>query len=84
MNPDWSPDGKKIAYDVFDEGAIYIMKIRWWFEKMWLWEYEKMTNNLTIKQRMTIVRRTPSENDNPMTINDKISNKEKQWEFYTL
>lgn len=28
MNPDWSPDGKKIAYDMPDEGAIYIMEIQ--------------------------------------------------------
>jgi Tol biopolymer transport system component len=27
MNPSWSPDGKKIAYDVFDEGAIYILEL---------------------------------------------------------
>lgn len=25
MNPDWSPDGKKIAFDILNEGAIYIM-----------------------------------------------------------
>jgi Tol biopolymer transport system component len=25
MNPDWSPDGKKIAFDVPSEGSIYIM-----------------------------------------------------------
>ncbi|MEJ2614049.1 MAG: hypothetical protein P8Z35_03755 [Ignavibacteriaceae bacterium] len=25
MNPDWSPDGKKIAFDVPGEGSIYIM-----------------------------------------------------------
>jgi Tol biopolymer transport system component len=27
MNPSWSPDGKKIAYDVYDEGAVYIVEI---------------------------------------------------------
>jgi Tol biopolymer transport system component len=27
MNPSWSPDGKKIAYDVLNEGAIYVMEI---------------------------------------------------------
>ncbi len=27
MDPDWSPDGNKIAYDVLDEGAIYIITI---------------------------------------------------------
>ncbi|MGA9291832.1 MAG: hypothetical protein WBV81_04530 [Ignavibacteriaceae bacterium] len=27
MNPDWSPDGGKIAFDVQDEGAIYIMDV---------------------------------------------------------
>jgi len=26
MNPDWSPDGKKIAFDVPGEGSIYIIK----------------------------------------------------------
>jgi Tol biopolymer transport system component len=26
MDPDWSPDGKKIAFDIPNEGAIYIMK----------------------------------------------------------
>jgi len=28
MNPAWSPDGNFIAYDVPDEGAIYIMKLQ--------------------------------------------------------
>jgi Tol biopolymer transport system component len=27
MNPSWSPDGKKIAFDVFDEGAIYFIEL---------------------------------------------------------
>jgi Tol biopolymer transport system component len=27
MNPDWSPDGKSIAFDQFDDGSIYIMQI---------------------------------------------------------
>ncbi len=27
MNPDWSRDGKQIAFDVLDEGAIYIMEV---------------------------------------------------------
>lgn len=27
MNPSWSPDGRFIAYDVYEEGAIYIMEI---------------------------------------------------------
>jgi Tol biopolymer transport system component len=27
MNPDWSPDGKSIAFDQADDGAIYIMQI---------------------------------------------------------
>jgi Tol biopolymer transport system component len=26
MNPSWSPKGDKIAYDVPDEGAIYVIK----------------------------------------------------------
>ena len=25
MNPDWSPDGKKIAFDILNGGTIYIM-----------------------------------------------------------
>jgi Tol biopolymer transport system component len=28
MNPDWSPDGKKIAFDVPGEGSIYIMNVQ--------------------------------------------------------
>lgn len=27
MNPSWSPDGKKIAFDVFNEGAIYFIEL---------------------------------------------------------
>ena len=27
MNPDWSPDGKKIAFDVPSKGAIYTIEI---------------------------------------------------------
>lgn len=27
MNPSWAPDGKRIAFDVFEEGAIYIIEI---------------------------------------------------------
>ena len=27
MNPSWSPDGKKIAFDVMDEGAIYVIEL---------------------------------------------------------
>lgn len=27
MNPSWSPDGNKIAFDVLDEGAIYIAEL---------------------------------------------------------
>lgn len=27
MNPSWSPDGKKIAFDVMDEGAIYVIEV---------------------------------------------------------
>jgi Tol biopolymer transport system component len=27
MNPDWSPDGKSIAFDIPNEGAIYIMEV---------------------------------------------------------
>ena len=27
MNPSWSPDGKKIVYDVLGEGAIYMIEI---------------------------------------------------------
>ncbi len=27
MNPSWSPDGEKIAFDIPDEGAIYVVKI---------------------------------------------------------
>jgi Tol biopolymer transport system component len=27
MNPSWSPDGGRIAFDVIDEGAIYVMEI---------------------------------------------------------
>lgn len=27
MNPSWSPDGKKIAFDVMGEGAIYVMEL---------------------------------------------------------
>ena len=27
MNPSWSPDGKRIAFDVMDEGAIYIVEV---------------------------------------------------------
>jgi len=27
MNPSWCPDGKKIAYDVLGEGAIYVLPI---------------------------------------------------------
>ena len=27
MNPSWSPDGKKIAFDVLDEGAIYVVEL---------------------------------------------------------
>ena len=27
MNPSWSPDGQKIAFDVMDEGAIYVIKL---------------------------------------------------------
>ena len=27
MNPSWSPDGDKIAYNEYGEGAIYLIKI---------------------------------------------------------
>lgn len=27
MNPSWSPDGKKIAFDVLQEGAIYLIEV---------------------------------------------------------
>jgi Tol biopolymer transport system component len=27
MNPVWSPDGKKIAYDRMDQGAIYVLEV---------------------------------------------------------
>lgn len=27
MNPCWSPDGKKIVFDAFDEGAIYLIEM---------------------------------------------------------
>lgn len=27
MNPSWSPDGKKITFDVMDEGIIYLLEI---------------------------------------------------------
>ncbi|MDZ7264697.1 MAG: hypothetical protein ONB16_08945 [candidate division KSB1 bacterium] len=29
MNPSWSPAGKTIAFDVLDEGAIYLMELNW-------------------------------------------------------
>lgn len=28
MNPAWSPDGARIAYDVYEEGAIYVAEVR--------------------------------------------------------
>jgi Tol biopolymer transport system component len=27
MNPSWSPDGRHIAFDVINEGAIYILNV---------------------------------------------------------
>ncbi len=27
MNPSWSPDGAKIAFDIMDEGAIYVVQV---------------------------------------------------------
>ncbi|MCI0514447.1 hypothetical protein L0128_14615, partial [candidate division KSB1 bacterium] len=28
MNPHWSPDGSKIVFDRFDEGAIYLLELQ--------------------------------------------------------
>ena len=27
MNPSWSPDGRFIAFDVMEDGAIYLMEV---------------------------------------------------------